>query len=107
MSENVSKIREFLSLECSIFTITHSCFKKCLKTNLERDGVLIDPSNYFMQKSGYAKDYEIFFLNCMERCSFSTISGRRQVRDSFLQRMEEVSDLNQKRFDGIYGSDSE
>lgn len=107
MSDNVSKIREFLSLECSIFTVTQTCFKKCLKKPLEKDGVIIDASHFFLQKSGYAKDYEIFFLNCMEKCSFSTITNRRQVKDSFLQRMEEVSNENQRKFDGIYSSDPE
>lgn len=104
MNDNVRQIRDFLNLECSLFTITKKCFKKCLKLNFVKDKQIITPKELFnLSKNSFLKqEYENFFLECINSCSRDFIISRRFTKEKLMLETDQVIENNQKLYDGYY-----
>lgn len=102
--ENVKHIRDFLNLECSIFTITKKCFKKCLDMDFNKGKEKFRPNEIFqLSKNSITKqEYESFFLDCVDSCSQDFIISRSFNKEKLMAEADKVLEQNQKIYDGYY-----
>ena len=104
--EKVSQVKDFLNLECSLFSVTKKCFKKCLKVPFifMLEGKTILPQEIFtFQKNSIKKqEFEQFFLKCIESCSEDFIIGRRFYKEKLMEDSDRVQTENTELYEGIY-----
>lgn len=103
-NDNVRQIRDFLNLECSIFTITKKCFKKCLEMEFIKGKEKFKANEIFqLSKNSLTKqEYESFFLDCVSSCSQDFIISRGFIKEKLMAEADKVLEQNQKIYDGYY-----
>lgn len=98
------KIRDNLTIECSLFKLTKKCFKICLKINEEKGkGLPVKREIFFLEEENSdRKDFENYFYSCMDSCAHNYVNYRRYVKSKFMADLNDVQVKNQDLYDNYY-----
>ncbi len=98
------KIRDNLTIECSLFKLTKKCFKICLKINEEKGkGLPVKRDVFFLDEDNPGrKDFENYFNSCMETCAHNYVNYRRYVKSKIMADLNDVQVKNQELYDNYY-----
>ena len=107
--DKISEIRDFLNLECSLFTVTKKCFKKCLKLNFIKERRVYTPKELFLlpKNDPIKQEFESFFLECVGVCSKDFIISRRYIKEKLNSDTDRVQAQNQDLYDSYYSENTE
>lgn len=106
----ITKIRNFLQLECSIFSITKSCFKECLLNSFSsKEGLVYSTKDLFQFKKNHPvkEAFEEAFLTCVGSCSEGLIIGRRLFKERLMDESDRTQSENTDLFEGYYSEKKE
>ena len=102
--DKVSQIRDFLNLECSLFSVTRKCFKKCLQVPFVKDRKVYPPKDLFLlsKNDPIKQEFETFFFNCISSCSQDFVIGRRFIKEKINSETDRVLAANQDLYQNYY-----
>ena len=102
--DKVSQIRDFLNLECSLFSVTRKCFKKCLKVPFVKDRKVYPTKDLFLlsKNDPIKQEFEAFFFNCITSCSQDFVVSRRFIKEKINTETDLVQASNQDLYQNYY-----